>query len=123
VVSKVPDNRKTESIIDTDVALTFTAGNRDMLISVAQLFLEEGPRQLQAVQSCIAAGDAAGTRKAAHTLKGSVVIFGANKAAAAADQVQHAATDEDLSRVPHAWNVLNREMERLFCEVQELCSD
>lgn len=122
-VNEMTEKRESESIIDMDEALVFTAGDRELLISMAKLFLEEGPRQLQAVLVRIEAGDAPGIRKSAHTLKGSVVIFGARKAEAAAIEVEHAATDNELSRVPEAWVALNREMKRLLHEVEKLCSD
>ena len=115
------EERTTESVIDMEEALLCTHGDRDMLISMGQLFLEEGPRQLQAIGEQIEAGDASGIRDTAHTLKGSVVIFGARSAAAAALAVEHAAADGELSQVPQAWETLNREMERLLHAVQELC--
>lgn len=106
-----------------DEALMFTAGDREMLTAMAKLFLEEGPKQLQDVLAGIEAGDAPGIRKSAHTLKGSVVIFGARKAAAAALDVEHAATDQELSRIREAWATLNREMECLLHDVEKLCHD
>lgn len=117
------EKRESESVIDVDEALMFTAGDRDMLISMAKLFLQEGPRQLQAVLAQIESGDAPGIRESAHKLKGSVVIFGARKAETAALELERAANDNELSRVPEAWGALNREMKRLLHDVEKLCSD
>ena len=110
-----------ESVINLSEALVITAGDRDMLIEMGRMFLEEGPRQLQDVQAGIESGDAKAIRETAHTLKGSVVIFGAAKAEAAALAVQLAASDEDLPQVAKAWPALQREMERLLRDVQLLC--
>jgi HPt (histidine-containing phosphotransfer) domain-containing protein len=117
------EQRKNAAVIDMDEALLCTAGDRDMLISMGQLFLEEGPRQLQAIHARIEAGDAGGIRDTAHTLKGSVVIFGARAVAAAALAVEQAATGSDLSGVPAAWDSLKGEMDRLLCAVEELCHE
>lgn len=111
-----------ETVIDLDEALAFTAGDREMLIEMGGLFLQEGPRQLQDVHTAVEAADATAIREAAHTLKGSVVIFGAGNAEAAALAVQLAADDGDLSRVDEAYATLNREMERLMREVEKLCN-
>lgn len=110
-----------ESILDVDAALKFTGGDRDYLVSIAELFMTEGPKQLQEVAVCVTADDAEGTRKAAHTLKGSVVIFGAKRTATAAQELEIAATS-DWARVPKAWDNLNHEMDCLLQAVKELCS-
>jgi HPt (histidine-containing phosphotransfer) domain-containing protein len=116
-----PENRGTESIIDPIEALKFTAGDPDLLAEIAQLFLEQGPKQLRAVKSCIEAGDSAGTSKAAHALKGSVAIFGATETIEAAEELEIAAKAGDSARVWQAWGMLHREMEELLPEVQQLC--
>ncbi len=121
--SKMTDNQSTESIIDLDVALTYTGGDRGMLVSIAQLFLEEGPRQLCAVQECSEAGNRTGTSDAAHKLKGSIVIFGASAAADAAVEVELAAKTNDQFRIDCACDALNREMQRLLKAIEKLCGD
>ena len=110
-----------ESIIDVDLALTYTAGDRDMLISIAELFLQEGPLQLQAVEHAVEQGDAAQAGKAAQTLKGSVNNFCSAAAVAAAGKMERAAAAGDWQEFSPAWQSLNREMERLFSEVEKLC--
>jgi HPt (histidine-containing phosphotransfer) domain-containing protein len=117
------DNQQTESIIDIDVALTYTAGDRDMLVSIAELFLEEGKEQLRAVQTGVEEGDPVQTSNAAHKLKGSITIFGASAAAAAAVEVELAAKANDSMRINSACDALNREMKRLFGAIEKLCCD
>ncbi|WP_419189806.1 Hpt domain-containing protein [Stieleria marina] len=111
---------KSESIIDIDQALTFTGGDPEMLLSVAELFSEEGPLQLQAIGQSIDDVDAAGIQRTAHQLKGSVVIFGADRTAKAALDVEMMARSGDLSEISNAWMALQSEMKKLFAELKEL---
>ena len=100
VARTMTDDSSLERIIDVDLALTFTAGDREMLISISEVFLQEAPLQLQAVGSAVEQGDAVQAGKAAHTLKGSVNIFGAAAAAAAAGRVEGAAEAGRLAADP-----------------------
>ena len=117
------DNQQAESVIDIDVALSYTAGDREMLVSIAELFLLEGPRQLRAVQASVEQGDPKKTCSAAHKLKGSIVIFGANAAATAVAQVELAAKANDAAQTNFAYEALDREIKRLFNAIEELCRD
>ena len=107
-----------EPVVDLSEALKFTAGDPEMLQSIIAMFLEEGPRQLLAVQECVEANDGPGTARAAHTLKGSTVIFGAKHAEDALIVLEKAGTDE-LADVSSAWERLQHEMRRLFNELQK----
>ena len=115
------DNQLTEPIIDIDLALAYTAGDRVMLVSIAELFWEEGPRQLRAVQRGVEQGDPVQTSDAAHKLKGSIAIFGASAAAAAAVEVELAAKANDSTRINFACDALNQEMKRLLGAIEKLC--
>ncbi len=116
------ENQQADPIIDLDVALTYTGGDHEMLVSIAELFLVEGPRQLRAVQTSVEQGDLAQTSSTAHTLKGSIVIFGASTAAAAAVEVELAAQANDATRVSVACDALTREMKRLVHAIEKLCN-
>lgn len=102
-------------------ALEVTGGDQEILVSIAQVFLEEGPMQLNAIQERIDAADACGIRNTAHLLKGSLVVFGAHRAADAAHSVEKAASDATLSEVPSAWADLREEMKLLCVELETLC--
>lgn len=110
---------KSNSVVDLEEALRFTAGDADMLRAVIAMFLEEGPRQVEAVRTCVAANDGPGIARAAHLLKGSITIFAAKQAVDAAIALELAATD-DLSTVPRAWELLQNELKRLFSELEKL---
>jgi signal transduction histidine kinase/DNA-binding response OmpR family regulator len=66
--------------IDWDAALGAVRGNRDLLKAVVETLLEEAPRQISAIRQALADGDATALQSAAHSLKGSVRIFGRSRA-------------------------------------------
>jgi HPt (histidine-containing phosphotransfer) domain-containing protein len=57
--------------------LQTVAGDRDLLREVAEAFLEEAPRLLDELRTAVAADDAEGLQRAAHTLKSSLRYLGA----------------------------------------------
>jgi HPt (histidine-containing phosphotransfer) domain-containing protein len=52
-------------------------GDTELLQEIVELFLDDSPRQLAAVQAAAAAGDAQALMRVAHTLKGAASNFGA----------------------------------------------
>lgn len=66
-----------EAILDLDEALARIDHDRDLFCTLADLLIEQGPKDLSAVQAAVAAGDAAAVARAAHRLKGAVLQFAA----------------------------------------------
>ena len=75
------------------VELQETAG-ADFVVELVDSFLEDAPQGLAAMRAAIAAGDAAGFRRQAHTLKSNGVTFGATAFADAARALEHEALAE-----------------------------
>lgn len=120
MVDQMAESQDPYSVINVKSALAYTAGDHEMLRELAELFLTEGPNQLRTIESEIAADNAAGIGASAHSLKGSVAIFAATEAIAAAAELERVAA-EDRSLIPAAWTTLNEEMNRLIKDVQKLC--
>lgn len=116
-------SRESESVMNVSEALAYTAGDMQMLKSMAELLLEEGPVQMQAIESHVRSGDLEGIRKSAHTLKGSIVIFAARAALDAALRLEQVASSGQTAPIDDAWATLNREMNRLFESVKRLCEN
>ena len=78
------------AVIDDEVfaALVDSAG-ADFMPELIDSFLEDAPQGLAALQAAIAAGDAVGFRRAAHSLKSNGVTFGAHAFAEAARALEH----------------------------------
>ncbi|MGB7347796.1 MAG: Hpt domain-containing protein [Pirellulaceae bacterium] len=108
------------SIIDINEALSYTAGDVDVLLSVAELFVDEGPKQLSEIEVQIRAANAVGIAKSAHQLKGSVAIFGAHQTTTAAHDLEQIARSGQLDRIPVAWQTLVDAMDRLLLEIRDL---
>jgi two-component system, sensor histidine kinase and response regulator len=68
--------------LDEGAALTYAGGDRALLGELLSIFLEEGPRQLQALRDAVAGSDPAALMLTAHTLSGSLRVLGASAATA-----------------------------------------
>jgi PAS domain S-box-containing protein len=76
----VPDCAAAEEVLDLRRALDCAGGDRALLAEVARIFVREAPNQLERLARALAAGDARGIEREAHTLKGSLASLGANAA-------------------------------------------
>jgi HPt (histidine-containing phosphotransfer) domain-containing protein len=93
-------------------------GHDEQLFSEMAGFLQEdGPRWLQEIQEGLAARDVWRAKRAAHTLKGLVANFGAERAVAAAAQIEHLAGMQDWAAIIEALPELERAVEELQVEL------
>jgi HPt (histidine-containing phosphotransfer) domain-containing protein len=79
-------------VFDERHALSATGDDPELLREIVTLFLEDCPRMVAALER---APDAAALCRAAHTLKGSVAVLGAQALAAAAREVEELARAGD----------------------------
>ena len=100
-------------ILNLATALDRVGGDEELLEEVAQLFLETSPELLAAIRQAVASRDAALLERAAHTLKGSVGNFAADRAYQAAFRLEKLGRSGELASVEEAFSVLERELERL----------
>jgi CheY-like chemotaxis protein/HPt (histidine-containing phosphotransfer) domain-containing protein len=99
--------------VDFIEALSRVGGDRRLLRDVARTFLGQCPAWLTAIRAAVAAGDAAALNGAAHPLKGSLGLFGAKAAAAAAARLETMGRDGKLDDSRDALAALEREMARV----------
>ena len=66
-----------DGVIDWDVARKNTGNDAELLDNLIQIFLEEYPHMLAEIRQAIDTSDAGLLRRAAHMLKGSAALFGA----------------------------------------------
>jgi CheY-like chemotaxis protein len=100
-------------VFDLDRALEAVSGERELLEGMIGIFMRQTPRVMQDIDTAIAGGDAAALENAAHKLKGSVAMFGAKAARAAAQQLEDLAEARDLGAVGAARLTLGNEIARL----------
>jgi HPt (histidine-containing phosphotransfer) domain-containing protein len=94
-----------------EAALRSALGDHaEHLESIAPVFLDESERLTTAIREAIAGNDAQKLTNAAHTLKGSVGIFGAAPAYDAAQQLESMGRSGELSGAEQACAALEREL-------------
>ena len=111
-----------------DAALESVGGDEAMLRELAEMFFVECPKLMQQIREHIAGADGPELRRAAHTLKGSAHVFGAEEVAAAAhrlEEIGREGFDGELSRTEaladaeEALALLEDEMARLLPALRE----
>ena len=101
------------SVFDLSKALDRVEGDLELLQEMADLFLEEYPHMLEEIDHAITAGDAQALQHAAHTLKGSVSNFAADKATEASFVLEKMGRQQDLAGAATAFATLTQELVRL----------
>lgn len=98
------------SAVDWSAALDTVRGNRNLLREIAEAFLVESVGLSSQIRSAIAAGDAAQVRRDAHTLKGSLYLFGNSRAIEGVIRLETSAGNDDLTAAAAAMSQLDAEL-------------
>lgn len=97
-VATVSTAKKVESkgsdIINQAKALELLGGDRELLISLAECFLEDAPELLRQLQAAADSRDFAGVRRAAHSLKGLAASFDATAVTTVAEEIEGEAANQ-----------------------------
>jgi CheY-like chemotaxis protein len=104
---------KAEPPIDLSSALSSMDGNTAVLVDVLRVFLEYYPKAIAELQTAIAAGDAAGVERVAHSLKGAVSTFGAQTASTLASELEMMGRQGQLDTAPAVLRQLAEALERI----------
>jgi HPt (histidine-containing phosphotransfer) domain-containing protein len=106
--------------LDESIALTRVGGDAELLGEVIALFLDDYPQSLEKIRQAVNTGDPSGVEQHAHSLKGSVSIFGAQEALDAAFSLEKqgrsgnlTAAADGLKRLEHALANLRPELEEI----------
>ncbi len=94
-------------------ALDRLGGDEELLRELCQIFLEESPKLLQKLREAVALGDAEGTARAAHGLKGELSYLGAARASEVANQLEEMGRKEKMSQAGEALATLEEEVASL----------
>ena len=84
-----------------------------MLREIVQLFFAEAPALLARIQTAMAHGDGRALERAAHSLKGTVISFGAQMAGEAALRLEVIGRGGDWTQAVMACTELEREVAQL----------
>lgn len=118
--SPAPQVSATGTVLDVEEALARVDGDRVLLVELVEIFSEEYPTTLAALQAAVATHDSQGVYHAAHTLKGSVGNFGATAAMEAARALEILGRQGELSEATAALAVLEKELARLHSALMSL---
>jgi hypothetical protein len=97
--------------------LRTTGGNEKLVKSLTKSFLADAPKRLAAIRAALAAKNAAKLDTAAHALKGSVAIFGAQTAVTAAKNLEAMGRSRNLSGADAQFRALQAAMQQLQAEL------
>jgi two-component system sensor histidine kinase/response regulator len=108
------------AVLDTDALLRRAGGDRRLMREMAELFLADAPRMLEAVRGALATGDAPALSHAAHALKGSVSNFATAEAAEAALKLERLARSGALDQARAAHAQVEEEIARVCQALRDL---
>lgn len=108
------------SPFDIDAAMNRAAGDMDLLKEIAAMFLSGCSQSLADLGQALADGDAEKSISAAHSLKGSVGNFAAERAFQAARKVEHSARNGDLAGAQEAFATLSLEIGLLKSALEQI---
>jgi CheY-like chemotaxis protein len=112
--------RSAASVPAEDVAahlLRTTGGNQKLAWSLTKSFLADAPKRLATIRAALVAKDGAKLDTAAHALKGSVAIFGAQAAVTAARSLESMGRSRNLSGADAEFRALEAAMSQLQTEL------
>ncbi len=102
-----------------DAALESVGGDEAMLRELAEMFFVECPKLMQQIREHIVGADGPELRRAAHTLKGSAHVFGAEEVAAAAHRLEEIGREEAFAGAEESLALLEDEVARLLPALRE----
>ena len=105
------------------VALERLGGDEQLLREIAALFLEDTASLVEEIRRAVQARDAVALQRGAHTLKGSVCNFGAERSYEAAYRLETIGRSGDLSTADEAFRRLEAELERLTPALVDICRE
>src|SRR4051794_19114287 len=109
-----------ESSFNLDDALARVDDDRDIFQTMAEMFVEQGPKDLADTQAALAAQDAAALARCAHRLKGALLQFCASSAFEAARELEEIGQHGHMERAVAVCATLETELVRLLAALREL---
>jgi histidine phosphotransfer protein HptB len=89
----------------------------EFLRELVDEFLQDAPKHLESLREAASSGDATTARRAAHTLKGNSLTFGAGKLASLCQHAETAASADDLTAMLSRLDEIDGEWSRVGAEL------
>ena len=103
-----------EGPVDLAVALRWLGGDQALLRELVGIFVDDGPKRLEALREAMKAADVQQLEQAAHSLKGSAAILGAVRLQESALALEEAAHDGRAENGVDLVADIAREIERVL---------
>ncbi len=117
ISAAAPVTEVAECLVDWDSALEGVDGDRDLLKTVLEVFLEESVRLIQELRTAVSESDFGRVRHAGHSLKGALLGVGAVPTAELAQVLEMM----DAQGLMDSQNERLSELERQLAQVQNEC--
>lgn len=105
--------------VDWKVAQNLTGGDEELLEDLISLFPAESERHLGTVRQAVEQSDGALLTRAAHTLKSSARLFGADALAACALKIENLARSSELTEAAGHVDELENEVRRVVTALEQ----
>jgi histidine phosphotransfer protein HptB len=103
-----------ERPVDLAVAMRWLGGDRRLLSELVTIFVDDGPKRLQAIRVALTASDVRQVEHVAHSLKGSAAILGATQLQTAALALEDAAHEGHTENGSNLVAQIARELDRVM---------
>jgi HPt (histidine-containing phosphotransfer) domain-containing protein len=114
------DWEETGKDLDLDTAMAHVGGDEDLLAELADLFLQDYVRLIREMKDSIPQTDYSTFERAAHTLKGRLAFFGAQRLREQALALEMMGRSRNLSLAPKGLADLETALERVLPEFAAL---
>ncbi len=108
-----PQAESAESPVDFHQALSWVDGDKDLLVELVGIFLQDYPAQVEELRVAISGGDADRTHRLAHGLKGSLTAFGARPAGNLAQRLELIGKSGNMAEASGVFGALEQELTRV----------
>jgi two-component system sensor histidine kinase/response regulator len=112
-----------ETIVDREKLLENLGGDRELLLELLDIFASEARTMFSRVHEAAKCNDAAALEHSAHSLKGSVSIFGARTIVDVSQKLELMGRNQDLANADDCCSFLDLELARLESELAQLERD
>jgi len=116
-MGKVMDNTM---VLNLSEALNRVDGDQDLFLTLAQIFLEESPKDVSAARTALERQDGAGLAAAAHKLKGSVVELCASRLFESAKRLEELSRRGEFAEASSVFADVEARLAELHAALKEL---
>ncbi len=105
-----PQAEAADSPVDFQEALGWVDGDKDLLVELVGIFLQDYPPRIEELRAAVSNGDADRIHLLAHGLKGSLTPFGTRLARNLAQRLELIGKERNLTEAPAVFRALEEEV-------------